>query len=299
MDPEIERSVADNVDKSVLVYLHPDSGDPFTTSKVRERTNSFYASKHFGFPTAIVDGLVNKSGGSINYNFISNEIANRIATKTLITIYLPTMVHSNSIDFSAHIKSEMVINSDNLRLFVYVTESDISFSGRSYDHVVRDILPDTDGYTINLKDQQALKVVINGTVNLNSSWNKNKIDIIAFVQDISTQEIYQTELVLNTFLDVTDNQNTSIPAKFELYDLYPNPFNPAVNIPFTINDESAITIKVIDLIGKEIETLVNNQKFNPGSHKINWNAGNRPAGIYFIKVKTNQGTKFKKALLLK
>ncbi|MBO8130460.1 MAG: T9SS type A sorting domain-containing protein [Candidatus Marinimicrobia bacterium] len=79
---------------------------------------------------------------------------------------------------------------------------------------------------------------------------------------------------------------------------FPNPFNDVLNIPFYIPDETPFRIDIYNLIGQDIETLVNN-KSKKGYNKIIWNPMNIPSGIYFIKLKHKDGTLFKKVLYLK
>jgi len=71
-----------------------------------------------------------------------------------------------------------------------------------------------------------------------------------------------------------------IPDKFELGQNYPNPFNPDTNIKFKISYNSKVKVTVFDILGKEIETLVD-KNFSPGEYKVQWNASERSSGIYF------------------
>jgi hypothetical protein len=75
----------------------------------------------------------------------------------------------------------------------------------------------------------------------------------------------------------------NIPLNFELYQNYPNPFNPATNIKYRIPDNSYVTLKIYDILGKEIVTLVN-EKQNAGEYSVMFNSNGLPSGIYFYKV---------------
>ena len=88
------------------------------------------------------------------------------------------------------------------------------------------------------------------------------------------------------------------PADFVLEQNYPNPFNPTTSISYSIPEYSYITIKVFDILGNEIETLVNEQK-PAGSYEVTWNAVNYPSGIYFYRLQAGSFVDMEKMVLLK
>lgn len=98
------------------------------------------------------------------------------------------------------------------------------------------------------------------------------------------------------------NLNTSTPEIFNLYDNYPNPFNPATNIKFDIPVSSDVKLKIYDISGKEIFTAIN-EKLSAGTFEYKWNAANYASGVYFYKiiVSGNSGDfiKTKRMILLK
>ena len=88
------------------------------------------------------------------------------------------------------------------------------------------------------------------------------------------------------------------PLSYQLEQNYPNPFNPATRIEFSIADARLITLKIYDVLGKEVATLANTT-MNPGTYTIPWNAGNLPSGIYFYRLRAGQFIQSKKMTLLK
>ena len=92
--------------------------------------------------------------------------------------------------------------------------------------------------------------------------------------------------------------NKIIPSNFRLMEPYPNPFNGYTNINFSIPIDSHITIKVFNLLGKEVTTLLK-QDIYSGYHSITWNASTQASGVYFIKMITENYVKTKKIILLK
>ena len=83
-----------------------------------------------------------------------------------------------------------------------------------------------------------------------------------------------------------------------LFQNYPNPFNPGTNIRYQIINNSYITLKIFDILGKEIAALVN-EKQNAGIYNIEWDAENYSSGIYFYKLTADGFTDIKKMVLLK
>jgi hypothetical protein len=90
----------------------------------------------------------------------------------------------------------------------------------------------------------------------------------------------------NGGLTFINNQNGDIPADYELYQNYPNPFNPITNIGFRIADFGFVSIKIFDINGNEIKSLLNQNK-PPGSYEIDFDASNFASGIYFYMLKVD------------
>jgi flagellar hook assembly protein FlgD len=83
-----------------------------------------------------------------------------------------------------------------------------------------------------------------------------------------------------------------------LNEAYPNPFNPSTNIDFSIYIESYVSIKVYNLQGKEIDSLID-QQYESGNHTVTWDASQYPSGIYFVKMVSDNFTDTKKLMLIK
>ncbi len=99
----------------------------------------------------------------------------------------------------------------------------------------------------------------------------------------------------NVFISQT---STEIPEKYSLHQNYPNPFNPSTNIKFDIHKQGITTLKVFDLLGKEMETLVDEQ-LSVGTYEVTFNANSLPSGIYFYVLKTGDYVESKKMVLVK
>ena len=92
--------------------------------------------------------------------------------------------------------------------------------------------------------------------------------------------------------------NVINPTQFELKNAYPNPFNSITNIEFSIPMDSYVTVKIYNLLGKEISTLVDNP-LQTGFHNVNWDAQALPSGVYFVKLNAGEFTQTQKLMLVK
>ena len=97
------------------------------------------------------------------------------------------------------------------------------------------------------------------------------------------------------------NKNPQIRASFELYNCYPNPFNPVTTIRYTVPDvgtRHAVSLRVFDLLGREVATLVDEQK-QAGTFSVPWDASKFASGIYFYKLTAEKYSQTKKMVLIK
>jgi DUF1680 family protein len=93
-------------------------------------------------------------------------------------------------------------------------------------------------------------------------------------------------------------ENMNQPHFFKLYQNYPNPFNPSTLIGYQLPASDFVILKVFDVLGKEVETLVNERQ-NAGNHSVQFDATNLSSGVYFYKLEIGSFHDIKKLLLLK
>ncbi len=92
--------------------------------------------------------------------------------------------------------------------------------------------------------------------------------------------------------------NTEVPKTYSLMQNYPNPFNPVTKISFNIPKLGFVSLKVYDVLGKEVSTLVSEVK-NPGSYVVDFNGASLSSGIYFYRLEADGFTSVKKMMLVK
>jgi hypothetical protein len=85
---------------------------------------------------------------------------------------------------------------------------------------------------------------------------------------------------------INENNASPIPKQYALHQNYPNPFNPITNIGFDVKDLGFVTLKIFDMLGREVATLVNEEK-TAGSYQVQWNAEGFVSGIYFYRLQVN------------
>jgi phosphatidylserine/phosphatidylglycerophosphate/cardiolipin synthase-like enzyme len=93
-------------------------------------------------------------------------------------------------------------------------------------------------------------------------------------------------------------QGSFIPDAFTLSQNYPNPFNPATTIAFSLPATRFVTLKIFDVLGKEVATLIEN-KMAAGNYAVRWDAGTMASGMYIYQVKAGEYTATKKLMLLR
>jgi len=104
--------------------------------------------------------------------------------------------------------------------------------------------------------------------------------------------------VLKVGNSVGVNENNSVVNGYRLEQNYPNPFNPKTVISYSLIENRFTTLKIFDILGNEVATLVN-EKQNAGSHSVEWDAGNYSSGIYFYKLSSGEFKDTKRMILLK
>jgi len=102
---------------------------------------------------------------------------------------------------------------------------------------------------------------------------------------------------ISEMVTTVDKISTDLPAYFNLAQNYPNPFNPSTSIEFDIPSSGFVSLKVYNVRGQEIATLVN-KELSPGNHKVEWNPQNISSGLYFYKLEAKGFIKTKKLVLM-
>jgi hypothetical protein len=99
-------------------------------------------------------------------------------------------------------------------------------------------------------------------------------------------------------LGVSTEDTNLLPDNSVLYQNYPNPFNPRTKLSFVISHLSLVTLKVYDVLGNEVASLINEKK-PAGEYEIDFDASDLTSGIYLYKLQTENYVETKKMILIK
>ncbi len=116
--------------------------------------------------------------------------------------------------------------------------------------------------------------------------------------------VYMDQLEVKVIQKATDvDEEGGIPNSFDLSQNYPNPFNPTTTISYALPERGLVSIKIYDVLGKEVATLVN-RNIEAGVHKVSWNGKNKhgvkvSTGAYIYRIISGDFVQSKKMLLLK
>ena len=114
----------------------------------------------------------------------------------------------------------------------------------------------------------------------------------------NSQTYAHTHIYLDSVTVVVNNQILHLPKDFYLSQNYPNPFNPNTTITYSIPKQSNVAIKIFDLLGREVTTLVNEEK-SAGNYKVVFNGSNLSSGVYLYRLYAGNFVSTKKFVLMK
>lgn len=126
--------------------------------------------------------------------------------------------------------------------------------------------------------------------------NNNMIEMIE--QDWDGSNWVNLVKIVYSYIPTGVEQLTAGIKVYSLSNNYPNPFNPTTKIKYQIPELSIVTIKVYDVLGNDIASLVNEEKFT-GNYEVEFNASNLTSGIYFYQLKAGDFVETKKMVLMK
>lgn len=142
------------------------------------------------------------------------------------------------------------------------------------------------------------------TTNTLSRYDTRDFEIKCIVKDAINQQTTVSHYIsINSSLaklqeNFEEKSIREIPEKLELNQNYPNPFNPTTTIKYSIIEKGYVSLKVYDILGNLISTLVEDIK-NPGSYGVKFDGATLPSGVYFYKLSVNNFTSINKMLLIK
>lgn len=124
--------------------------------------------------------------------------------------------------------------------------------------------------------------------------------LYSFQQSATGLASYFDNIIVKTFSPATsvEHNGGTIPSEFRLSQNYPNPFNPSTNLTYQVAKEGFVSVKIYNVLGQAVATLVNEVK-QAGTYHATWNASGFGSGIYFCRMQTGSITESRKMVLMK
>jgi hypothetical protein len=179
---------------------------------------------------------------------------------------------------------------------ITVSDNDANQNSLLFDEINLDLKYKSTFIKIILKESQANNGIFLGSIDLKDF----SLAVGDTVQVIYINQIGETVSVPLVWEDnVTKvDQEINLPGVFELSQNYPNPFNPNTMIKYSIPHASIVKMKIYDILGREIATLINEMK-SAGRYTVTFNATKMSSGVYFYQLQAGAYSETKKLLLLK
>jgi hypothetical protein len=258
-------------------------------------------------------GMLGTNRYQFNRNGLNKAISNSNPVNDTLQISLPGFRETGYYSVTVNIDSLIhpAVNELTIKLTHLTTTDTVVFNLTGGENFISTFL---DDYALDLlnfgnppysgfyKPYKPLSYFINS--DLNGEW------ILTIQDDNITNNgaLKSWGLVFNKGIitNVENNGSETTPNNFLLFQNYPNPFNPSTKIKYSIPSVIAnevkqsqfVSFKVYDILGNEIETLVNEEK-PAGTYEITWYAEQLPSGVYFYQLKAGDFIQTKKMLLLK
>jgi hypothetical protein len=195
----------------------------------------------------------------------------------------------------------------NLSKIKAINSNDVSLKLKLIDRTTGNTLYTSDAYTLPL-DSIKRTIIGNLTIPFNRLNQRYDLSVKLILEGVAEEYLNQTENInlVNTYLSGSEylgkqnetKNNTSKLTDYKLEQNYPNPFNPNTQIKYSVAEDGLVTIKVYDILGREIVVLVNEEK-STGNYEVEFNGSMLTSGIYFYQIKAGNFVETKKMILLK
>lgn len=303
-NPYLKAYIESKGDSIIAIKYHasfpgPDPMYSHNPTQNAERYSAYYGMN--AMPWLNADGIVNDVWPFTITN-LDNAFYSRIGVPApLLVTVTDQRVAVDSIMTNITVYKPTGLPSGNYKLHVFAIEKKIVYTSPPgsngetvFEHVFRRAYPNTDGTVIT---------TATGTQNFSFTykilpeWKDTSIYTVAFIQNDNNKEVLNSGKG-NTTVTGVSQLGSEIPSDFLLSQNFPNPFNPVTKINFSIPKNSFVTLKVYDMLGREVEVLANGE-LTAGNYSADWSALNISSGIYFYTLNAGEFTETRKMMLVK
>ena len=269
------------------------------------------------------------SGAATDENRANDTITQVVTVQPAGLVNSQTQICRNSVNLvipdNATVKDSIVVNITNafnvvdvnvrIDTLTHTWDSDLSFTltrGAASCNIISNVGGSGDNFYNTVLNDSATTPIGSGTAPFTGTFmpssplsSLNGVPVNgSWVLSITDNATGDTGLLKAWCIQVTYQslvggiQTIEIPNYFSLAQNYPNPFNPTTSIKYSVPTAVNVSLKIYDLLGKEVATLVNEMK-QPGFHTADFNASNLASGIYFYRIDAGEFTSVKKMMLVK
>ena len=265
-----------------------------------ERIVNYYHMNQTGVPYCNADGVIQDIWPFSSTNF-TNALNTRIAILTPVTINVQDeRIAGDSIKstITLNLLSNLPSGDYKLRVmalerFVIYTSPPGSNGETQFEHVFRWAYPNTTGVSIQTNAGTYQYIY---TYKRESAWIDTSVYTIAFVQNDANKEVMN--VAKGSYTPLGTPSSSEVPEKYSLSQNYPNPFNPRTLIKLTLPEDGSVTLKVYNMIGAEVKTLVEGIH-KAGEYNIYFDGSEFSSGVYFYSLRTDKFSATKKMILIK
>jgi subtilisin-like proprotein convertase family protein len=246
-------------------------------------------------------------------------ITNLVANNVCRTKWVPIRDNASNYD-SFQVGSHLNIIKVNFTMvqLVHTYDGDVTFALRSPSGTEVVLSANHggsgDNYTNTIFNDSATTTIASGTAPFTGTFNPDNV-LSAFngqdaygwwrmrVSDNASSDTghvgqYCVQFFTPGIILGANNTGSIIPSVYSLKQNFPNPFNPVTKISFDIPKQGFVSLRIYDVLGREVRTLVNEVK-TPGSYSVDFNASELSTGVYFYRLETNGFSDIKKLMLIK
>ncbi len=285
---QIENGTVNLNDYEVVIWILGDEALEYETFSAIEKTKV----KEY----LVNGGKLLVSGSEIAYD-LEGDINSSADDKEYLNYYLKAKFISNSSNY------KIANGVDGTGFNGLAIPFGNTSAGSPYNEDSPDAIDTLNGSMPILKYGNGMIAGVSFTGSYNNSLKSGQVIYLAFpFETIGNIELRKSFMnaVFSYFGLITDlnEENEIVVNNFELNQNYPNPFNPSTIISFSIPNNSFISLKVYDVLGKEIKTLAEGE-YLPGKYEIDFDARGLSSGIYFYTLKSENFISSKKMILIK
>ncbi len=274
------------------VHHSTDGGDTWTGVQLPNASNSF-STECFAFGdndevyAGTIDGFYRSTDFGMSWTQFNNGLLGRNVRKIVVATDQSVFIHTS---YSASVDG-LYRSTDRGQSWQRVSGTVPFFSGLTGAH---------DGNLYGTSDAGVFRSSDNGVTWVNISVDLGTSpQLTSIVAAPGGHVLVGGRYVFRSRTTVTGaNETPFLPARFSLAQNYPNPFNPTTNIRFQISDDEFVSLKVFDMLGREVVTLMN-ENLKPGDYTITFSAGALASGVYVYRLQVGSSVEERKMILLR